>query len=211
MPAHAAHHFCRKNPPVPSLKFCRRLAALVLACLAFPAALYAYRLEPYRWSASTLPTVVRIYFRFDPPAYNGAFFKAMKQWNAVNKAVELRPGDLGGVGTVCSPESNSATFDYMVCGTKWDESVLAVTLVNYQGDSAQHGTVIFNSNLNFEVYTGPARPGVFDMGRVALHELGHFLGLDHETVAQAIMQPRISDIDTLKPDDINGIRARYSK
>ncbi len=44
----------------------------------------------------------------------------------------------------------------------------------------------------------------------ALHEIGHALGLDHETVNLAIMNPTINTALTgLQTDDINGIRAVY--
>ena len=52
-----------------------------------------------------------------------------------------------------------------------------------------------------------------DLHRVAIHEFGHFWGLDHpdergQTVP-AIMNSAVSSIDRLQPDDINGITALY--
>jgi len=69
--------------------------------------------------------------------------------------------------------------------------------------------MIFNDAWSWDVYSGPLWESRIDFRRVALHELGHFLGLDHETSAVAIMQPIISDIDRLQPNDIDSANALY--
>ena len=52
-----------------------------------------------------------------------------------------------------------------------------------------------------------------DLHRVAIHEFGHFWGLDHPDergqMVPAIMNSAVSSIDRLQPDDINGITALY--
>ncbi|TXG66597.1 hypothetical protein EZV62_007872 [Acer yangbiense] len=56
-----------------------------------------------------------------------------------------------------------------------------------------------------------AVPGSIDMETVALHEIGHLLGLDHSEVEGAIMWPVLPTGSTkgLHTDDIDGIRALY--
>jgi hypothetical protein len=69
--------------------------------------------------------------------------------------------------------------------------------------------ITFSDRESWSVYDGPLRVDQVDFRRVALHELGHVLGLDHEEVRLAIMNPTIGDVDTLQPDDIDGVAARY--
>ena len=63
-----------------------------------------------------------------------------------------------------------------------------------------------------EQWSVGAVPGQFDLQTVALHEIGHLLGLEHSNVQSAIMWPSISPGGTkgLDRDDINGIRALYN-
>lgn len=57
-----------------------------------------------------------------------------------------------------------------------------------------------------------AVPGALDVESVALHEIGHLLGLGHSSVREAIMFPSISSGETkgLHADDIQGITALYN-
>ena len=94
-------------------------------------------------------------------------------------------------------------------------STLAITLnlVDVSTGEIIDGGIYFNSNKDWTPYSGPRRPGAIDFHRVAIHEFGYVLGLDHpddhgQRVA-AIMNSRISNIDRLQPDDIAGIRAIY--
>jgi hypothetical protein len=62
------------------------------------------------------------------------------------------------------------------------------------------------------VWSLGAAPGAFDVETVALHEIGHILGLQHTTVNGAVMFPSVTSNSTLRvlqPDDLAGIRALY--
>ncbi len=57
-----------------------------------------------------------------------------------------------------------------------------------------------------------AAPNTFDIETVALHEIGHLLGLAHSNVAGSVMFPTVSSNFTkraLTQDDIDGVRSLY--
>jgi hypothetical protein len=63
-----------------------------------------------------------------------------------------------------------------------------------------------------ETWVDGAVPGGFDIETIALHELGHLLGLDHSGDAGAVMRPSFPanfTLRTLQADDLAGIRALY--
>jgi Matrixin len=75
-----------------------------------------------------------------------------------------------------------------------------------------------NSTLSWNSYRGNARSNggtpLLDLRRVALHEFGHVLGLEHPDdagqVVPAIMNSTIGNLDTLTDDDRAGARSIYS-
>jgi len=69
------------------------------------------------------------------------------------------------------------------------------------------GDMHFDDDENWSDGSGP---GVFDLNEVVTHEIGHTLGLDHETLAPAVMQPVYTGAFAgLLQDDIDGIRLLY--
>jgi hypothetical protein len=119
----------------------------------------------------------------------------------------------GGTGN----DRASADFGETICGSAFGSGVLAVTRTSgacyipscTTGFYIEDADIVFNSNERWEIYAGNRRAGRTDFGRVALHELGHAIGLQHESEQEAIMQPFVGNLDTLQADDINGIQAIY--
>lgn len=113
---------------------------------------------------------------------------------------------------------NNVYFSNTLNGQAWGSGVLAVTLTYSSGSSNTETDVIFNQQLSWDSYRGPQRrnalgQSVFDFHRVALHEFGHALGLDHPDEngqnVTALMNSRISSLDALAADDIAGGQALY--
>lgn len=107
---------------------------------------------------------------------------------------------------------NGVEFSDKMCGDiAFPEGVLAV-VQSIQDDAGFLDRVglIFNDAWQWNRYHGPVQESEIDLYRVALHELGHFMGLDHESSNVAIMQPVIGDIDELQQDDIDGANSLYA-
>ncbi|MBC52817.1 MAG: hypothetical protein CMQ34_03175 [Gammaproteobacteria bacterium] len=126
-----------------------------------------------------------------------------------------------GTGPGSLPELlNGIDFRNTVCGNAFNASTLAVTVFftefNILGTAdIVEADIIFNNNLNFDVYDGPQRPGSnatreYDFQRIALHELGHVLGLGHDDSQPAIMNSTIGNLSRLQADDINGADTLYA-
>jgi predicted Zn-dependent protease len=181
----------------------------VLATLSLPSRpAQAYALEGPKWST------LRVNFRYVIPgrsaAISNAFVQAMAFWNRVSTfkwvAVNLSGNPCNTAGV------NDAAFSTTACGQAFGSGVLAITFYDFTSNNRMtRAATVFNSHVAFSVYSGPLRPDTMDFGRVALHELGHALGLAHENNPNipAIMAPTISNIQRPQPDDINGVRALY--
>lgn len=110
---------------------------------------------------------------------------------------------------------NSVFFSNTVFGDSWGSGVLAVTSIQSRNGITTEADVIFNQrDWNWDSYRGALRSGVIDFHRVALHEFGHVVGLNHpDDFGQhvlAIMNSSISSIYTLQTDDIAGAQHIYA-
>ena len=155
--------------------------------------------------------------------WNDAFKRSMAAWSNVSSfeflAVDdyLDPCIKRGPG-LFGDGSTGVDFSASVCGSEFSESTLAITLTAGQclnpqctgGFTITDADIVFNNGEVWDVYSGPLRfDGTSDFERVALHELGHALGLTHSRAKTAIMREFMSDTDSLKSDDIAGISSIY--
>ncbi|WOH15756.1 hypothetical protein DCAR_0935300 [Daucus carota subsp. sativus] len=103
-----------------------------------------------------------------------------------------------------------------------------LTVTYYRGDHGDgsafdgpggvlaHAFFPTDGRLHFDVderWSIGAIPNYIDLESVAVHEIGHLLGLAHSTVQDAIMYPSLpyGVVKTnLQPDDIQGIKALYN-
>ncbi|MDG2140270.1 MAG: matrixin family metalloprotease [Gammaproteobacteria bacterium] len=149
--------------------------------------------------------------------WNMAFAQAADEWNATTVFnFNLIQSSLD----PCSNDGlNGVVFSNNICGQDFGISDVAVTVQRFErqllGPPALVEADIFvKETLNFDIYDGANIPrGSYsdriDFKRTILHELGHVIGLNHEMINPAIMQPKYGDIYKLRRDDILGVNTLY--
>lgn len=146
--------------------------------------------------------------------FNAAATSALTTWNqslsrvrfaAVNSTAGHGDGDL----------INQVFFDSNYYGTSFGRDTLAITTRwTFHSTERAEADVVFNTAYQWDSYRGNVRSsGVWDLRRVALHEFGHALGLDHPDVrgqsVNAIMNSILGNLDSLTSDDIAGAQSLY--
>jgi hypothetical protein len=184
----------------------------------------AFSLTGYSWPGGTQINMHLQLVRPEVPLQDGS-----SSWNAsAADALAIWNQYLAGVSFVAAgPASasggdgvNSVFFSSSVYGESWPSNTLAVTLM-YSDDSTNVTTetdVLFNSAIKWNSYRGPVQgfgaTATYDLHRVALHEFGHVLGLDHPDQhgqnVEALMNSIIGHLDHLSADDTAGAQSLYT-
>lgn len=181
--------------------------------------------QPIKWPAGTIPITIMADNSIalsdgstQAATIQAAMLDATRGWNQylgnVQFTAQIQPAGSGGTD---HNQINEIFFSSAPYNYGWDSNTLAVTTGWSSGDQRKEADIIFNTAFTWDSYRGASRAtgasGPYDIQRVALHELGHVLGLDHPDEAgqtvSAIMNSVISNIDSLQPDDINGAQILY--
>ncbi len=156
------------------------------------------------------------------PCFDDAARDAVAVWNTSGSRFRFTSQSTNPSANPCAHADgvNTVAFRPTLCGRPFGDALAVTFLAIDPATGAFIDTdVLFDAGRNWSTYPGPLRRSalgqvtVYDFHRVAMHEFGHVLGLDHpddfgQSVV-ALMNSRVSDLDVLQLDDILGAQAVY--
>jgi Matrixin len=151
-------------------------------------------------------------------SWNVAAAPALDMWNQVLGSIQFGKVMNSTAPVASGDRVNSMAFASTIFGQSFGSNTLAVTYYSYSGSTMLEADILFNTHQQFDSYRGSLRFGsngfaIADIQRVALHELGHVIGLAHPDQAgqhvDAVMNSVISNRYTLSADDIAGGQSLY--
>ena len=159
-------------------------AALAVILVGAAQQLLGYALENETWPGPTIPVVVEMV----PPSftlqdgsltYNAVVENAMALWNEQVANIQFTWTEAPPAPANNGDGMTTVTLEDTDHGQSFGRSTVAVTTLLSTGNTTTQADIVFNKRyFTFDSYRGNLQ-ALPDMHRIALHELGHVLGLDH--------------------------------
>lgn len=175
---------------------------------AFPARV-TYSFAPDQTSIGGIPSALNSAMAargISTGIWKDQFRKAAAIWQQVANINLVEVSDSGAPYAVSGNQQNDSRFgDIRIGGTPLAGGGLALTFAPppLNGGTAA-GDIVFNTNVPWSIDSG------YDVLTVAIHEIGHALGMGHAAISSAEMYASYNAIKpSLTGDDVAGIQSIY--
>jgi hypothetical protein len=145
--------------------------------------------------------------RFATADWQAQILDAAASWEkAANLNVSLVTDDGSPVGVSGDQQDDPRFGDIRIGGFAMSSKTLAFAyLPPPSNGGTDAGDIFFNTSISWQI-----NGKTYDLRTVALHELGHALGMGHSAISTAVMWPSYTGSkQALTTDDISGIRTIY--
>lgn len=138
--------------------------------------------------------------------YQQAYIDAMQDWSSATN-FQWYANESGAETQPCEGVVSGVSFSDTLCNeVAFGSSTLAVQTTFQSGSTANRTFTLFNNTKLWNIFSGSGAGN--DFKRVAVHELGHGMGLAHAG-ANAIMYEFVSSLELPQTDDINGVNTAH--